>query len=162
MLSIVGWFLTTISTNNEVQYDGAPLKIAVLGDIPELQDERINFESITLEELSDNAEDIAINFNAVMITPTVFQAASDDKFVDIYKGLEIPIVFFDSAQTHKPFVYEGTTYESSFKSLKNGSHTTVYLYNPVNNREDAWFFYLEKQSDLGKLYSDVFKKIEEL
>ena len=162
-LLLIGiWILPSMLDSFEVEYDGAPLKLAVLGDIPELQNDKINFESITLEKLSENARDISANFNAVMITPEVFEEASEDKYIAAYKTLEIPIVFFDSAKTHKPFVHENLTYESAYEYLNNGSHTTVYLNNVEANKEDAWYFYLENQRDLDELYTDVFNKVEEL
>lgn len=155
-------FLPKMSANNEVKYDGAPLKIAVLGDIPELQNDKIHFKSISIKTLSEDTQNISTNFNALMITPERFDAASDDKFVNAYKGSEMPIIFFDSAYSHYPFVHEGVTYETAFDSTKNGSHSTIYLNHADIAKEDAWYFYLDNERNLNQLYTEIFEKIEEL
>ncbi|TMU83545.1 amino acid oxidase [Bacillus sp. BHET2] len=155
-------FLVACS-NEEVQYEGAPLNIAVIGDIPELKNENIHFELFSLKELNEDTSNFRSNYNAIMITPSVFEEASDDKFVKTYKGLETPIIFFDSNKRHFPFVSEGVTYETAnFDSLDNGSHTTIYINDVNTNKEDAWFFYLDDKNNVDVLYKDIFKKIEEL
>lgn len=89
------YFLLTLSacSNNEVKYDGEPLKIAVIGDIPELNNKNIHFETISLDKFSEDATQISTNFDAVMITPVIFEEASDDRFVDVYSDSEMPIIF---------------------------------------------------------------------
>ncbi|TSI02543.1 amino acid oxidase [Lysinibacillus sp. BW-2-10] len=150
-------------TNEEVTYDGVPLNIAVIGDIPELKNENIHFELFSLEKLSEDTSNIPSNFNAIMITPSAFEEASDDKFVEVYKGLETPIIFFDSNKRHFPFVNEELTYETAnFDALDNGSHTTIYINNVNINKEDAWYYYLDDENDVDVLYTDIFKKIAEL
>ncbi|SOC43657.1 amino acid oxidase [Ureibacillus acetophenoni] len=155
-------FLVACSSE-EVKYDGAPLNIAVFGDLPEVKNKNIHFELLTLETLSEDTSNIALNFNAIMITPSVFEEASDDRFVEVYKSLETPIIFFDTNKRHYPFVNESITYESAyFDVLDNGSHTTIYIADTKLNREDAWYFYLEDKKDVNVLYSEIFKKIENL
>lgn len=144
-------------------YDGAPLNIAVIGDIPEFKNENIHFELFSLEKLIEDTANIPSNFNAIMITPSVFEKASDDKLVQVYKNLEIPIIFFDSNKRHFPFVNEGLTYETAnVEDLDNGSHTTIYINDVKMNKEDAWYFYLDNKNDVDVLYKNIFKKIEEL
>ena len=89
ILSIISiFFLLTLSacSNNEVKYDGTPLKIAVIGDIPELNNEKIHFEPISLDEFSEDVVQISTNFDAVMITPVMFEEASNDRFVEVYNS----------------------------------------------------------------------------
>lgn len=155
-------FLVACS-NEEVRYDGMPLNIAVIGDIPELKNEKIHFELLSLKKLSEDTSNISKTYNAIMITPLAFEAASDDKYVEVYKGLETPIIFFNSKKRHYPFVNEGVTYETAnFDVLDNGSHTTIYIHDVKMNKEDAWFFYLNDNKDVYVLYTDIFKKVEAL
>ncbi|MEK4385808.1 amino acid oxidase [Solibacillus sp. FSL W7-1464] len=144
ILSIIFIFsLLTLSacSNNEVKYDGEPLKIAVIGDIPELNNEKIHFEPISLDEFSEDTAHSSTNFDAVMITPVMFEEASHDRFVDIYNNSKIPIIFFDSEKRNLPFTNGGTTYETArWESLNNGSHTTIYLSDRDVDREDVWYF----------------------
>ncbi|WP_231630223.1 hypothetical protein [Lysinibacillus sp. ZYM-1] len=80
-------------SNDDVKYDGVPLKIAVAGDIPEINNEKIHFESISLDEFREDALHISTNFDAVMITPVMFEEASEDRLVKVYNNSKMPIIF---------------------------------------------------------------------
>ena len=166
ILSIIFiFFLLTLNacSNNEIKYDGEPLKIAVIGDIPELNNEKIHFEPISLDEFGEDTVHISINFDAVMITPVMFEEASNDRFVEVYNNSKIPIIFFDSEKRNLPFTNEGTTYETArWESLNNGSHTTIYLSDIDADREDVWYFYLKNEKELDSLYKEIFQMIEKL
>ena len=159
--------LVSCSNQQKMNYDGAPLKIAVIGDIPDVNNEKITFEEITLEKLSEKKLEAANTWNAVMVTPSMFEKASDDRYIEAYNNSELPVIFFDSPKRHLPFVNEDVTYKTAhWKSMDNGSHTTIYLYSYLADseeiKEDAWYFYLKDEKKINKLYADVFKKIEEL
>ena len=166
ILSIISiFFLLTLSacSNDEIKYDGEPLKIAVIGDIPELNNKKVHFESISLDEFSEDTVNISTNFNAVMITPVIFEEASNDRFVEVYSNSKIPIIFFDSKIRHLPFTNGGLTYETArWESLNNGSHTTIYLSDIDVHREEAWYFQLKDEKELDVLYKDIFEKVETL
>lgn len=150
-------------SNKVVLPEGASLNIAIVGEIPNVHNDKIQFESFSMEEISQDLSKISQNYDAVMITSTVFEEASDDKYIDMYKSLEIPTVFFDSSKRHFPFLTTNTTYNSSsFDSLDNGSHSTIYLYDTNNDEENTWSFYLNKDKNIDILYSDLFNKIDEL
>lgn len=149
--------------NNEVRYDGKLLNIAVIGESPELENEKIHFEQLSLEQFRGDTSNVAEKFDAIMVTPESFEAASDDTYIESYQASEMPIIFFNSNKRHLPFVRGGLTFETAdFDALDNGSHTTMYLYNLSENKEDAWFFYLDNQKDLNELYTEVFQKVEAL
>ncbi|MFJ7734681.1 amino acid oxidase [Lysinibacillus sp. NPDC097231] len=163
ILFIVSLLLLVACSNDEVKYGGAPLKIAVIGDIPELINEKIHFEPISLDEFSEDTLHISTNFDAVMITPVMFEEASDDRFIKVYKNSKMPIIFFDSTKRHFPFTRDGLTYETPhWEELNNGSHTTIYLSDNDANREEAWYFYLKDEKELDILYKEIFQKIETL
>ena len=166
ILSIISiLFLLTLSacSNDEVKYDGEPLKIAVIGDIPELNNEKIHFEPISLDEFGEDTAHISTNFDAVMITPVMFEEASNDKFVEVYNNSKIPIIFFDSPKRHFPFTRAGATYETAhWESLNDGSHTTIYLSDIGANREEAWYFQLKDEKELDVFYKAIFEKVEML
>lgn len=167
LILIMSLLLLCSCSNQEMNYDGAPLKIAVIGDIPEMNNGKITFEAITLEEFSKKVLKAASLWNAVMITPSMFEKASDDRYIDVYNNSNVPVIFFDSPKSYYPFVNTDVTYTTAhWDSLKNGSHTTIYLHSNLNdseeNKEDAWYFYLEDEKNINQLYEEVFKKIEEL
>ncbi|MGE7908243.1 amino acid oxidase [Lysinibacillus xylanilyticus] len=163
ILLILSLLFLVACSNDEAKYDGAPLKIAVVGEIPKLKNEKIHFEPISLNEFSEDTLHITSNFDAVMITPMMFEEASEDRFVKVYNNSKIPIIFFDSTKRHFPFTREGLTYETAhWESLNNGSHTTIYLSDVDANKEDAWYFYLKDEKELDTLYKEIFQKIETL
>ncbi|AJD89546.1 amino acid oxidase [Jeotgalibacillus malaysiensis] len=163
IVSLWSLFLLGACSNEEVKYDGAFLRIAVVGDIPELISEKIYFESISLSEFSEKKMENSTDFDAVMITPVMFEKASNDDLVQVYNSSELPFIFFDSTKRHFPFIREGVTYETAdWGSLDNGSHTTIYLSNVDGSREDAWHFYLKDEKELNKLYKEIFQKVETL
>lgn len=147
----------------EVQYDGSLLRIGVVGEIPDVKSEKVMFEKVSLDSLLQDVSSISSSFEAIMITPTMFEVASDDKYIDIYTSSKTPIIFFDSEKRNLPFTNERTTYDKArWDSLKNGSHTSIYLNNEEVNKEDAWYFYLKEDNNLDNLYKQIFEKIEEL
>ncbi|MEK4425528.1 amino acid oxidase [Solibacillus sp. FSL K6-1523] len=155
--------LLVACSHNEVSYDGAHLKIAVIGNIPEFNNEKIHFESILLDEFNEATLRASTNFDAVMITTVIFEEASNDQFVEAYENSEMPIIFFDSPKRHYPFTRGGITYGTAhWESLNNGSHTTIYLYDVDTNREDAWFFYLKNEKEFDLLYKEIFQRVEML
>lgn len=163
ILLLVGLLLLAACSNNEVKYEGAPLNIAVIGDIPEYHNEKIHFESMSLDEFSEETGQISTNFDAVMITPVVFEEASNDRFVEVYDRSTIPIIFFDSEKRNLPFTNGGLTYETAhWESLNNGSHTTIYLSDIGANRETVWYFYLQDEKEMDNLYKEIFEMVETL
>ena len=146
----------------QVEYEGAPLHIAVLGDALEVDNENIHFEEISIDGFTKDVFDPS-TFDAVMITPSMFNEASDDRFVDLYRASTIPVVFFDSEKRHIPFTNDGLTYGTAhMDSLINGSHTTIYLHDTSASRDDAWYFYLEKEAEMDVLYKSIFEHIANL
>lgn len=70
---------------------------------------------------------------------------------------------FTTKSFKRPQYKEGLTYETThWKSLNNGSHTTIYISDIDANRKDAWYFYLKDEKELDILYKEIFQKIETL
>lgn len=166
-LLIISLLLLVSCSNQDVNYEGAPLNIAVIGDVPEMNNEKIKFKTITLEEFNEKDLEATSVLDAVMITPSMFEKASEDSFIEVYNNSKLPIIFLDSSKRHIPFVNEDITYQTApSKSLNNDSHTTIYLNSYLadseESKEDVWYFYLKDAKKINKLYEEVFKKIEEL
>lgn len=160
MLSLV--ILAACSQKN-VSYEGTPLKIAVIGEIPEYENDRVTFEEISLEKFKEDSVHIAKKYNAVMITPLAFDKASKDTYSAVYHKANMPIIFFDSKKRHYPFVEKGMSYASaSSDSFNDGSHTTIYASDAKTGGEDIWSFPLENDDELPALYTSIFEKIEGL
>lgn len=167
LLLFMSVLLLAACSDRPVNYDGAPLKIAVIGEVPDLYSDKVSFEQIELEEFSGIDLESSSEFDAVMVTPSEFEGASDDRFADVYRNSKIPVIFFNSPKRHFPFVNEEVTYETAhWEVLNNGSHTTVYLHtflpDSMESKEDAWYFYLKDEKMLNELYREILQKIEEL
>lgn len=166
MLSVVcimGLFILSACSNENVRYEGAALKIAVIGDIPDIHSEKVDFKQVPLETLRDDSEKISKQFDGVLITPSMFEKASNDSLIAVYQNLEIPIVFFDSEKRHLPFLNDGITYETADSAaLQNGAHTTVYMPHLNENSEDVWYFYLNNEQTVDSLYKEIFEKVATL
>lgn len=167
LLFVIGILLLTACSNQGVSDEGDALKIAVIGEKPEMKKELHTYEQVKLEEFNTLDLSMTSEFDAVLVTPSMFGAASDDQYVEVYKNSNVPIIFFDSPKRHFPFVNDQITYETAhWESLNNGSHTTIYLNTSVADtdeiKEDAWYFYLENEKSLNKLYEEVLRKVREL
>lgn len=166
MLSVVcimGLFILSACSNENVHYEGASLRIAVIGDIPDIHSEKVYFNQVTLETLRDDSKKMSKQFDGVLITPSMFEEASNDSLIAVYQDLEIPIVFFDSEKRHLPFLNDGITYETADSAaLENGAHTTVYMPHLNQNSEDVWYFYLNNDKNVNSLYKEIFEKVAAL
>ena len=155
-------------SNDEVQYqnyNGAPLKIAIVGDIPTVNTDKIEFETIPIEVVKEDISRISNDFDALFIMPVAFTEASKDQYVQMYKDLTIPTIFMNSEKRHFPFVNEGMDYETA-PELDYPNYATAYLYTGgEENREDIWHFKLfnDKINDnnIQATYVEIFNMIQE-
>lgn len=136
------------------------LEIAVVGEVPAINKAQIHLTAVvSIEEARDNAE----LFDAIMITPDVFDIASEDEYIEVYKNSGVPIIFFDSEKRHFPFVTEDMSYETAeWEAFDNKSHTTMFLYDAEKNIEDVWYFYLKDVSEHDQLFTDIARTISSL
>lgn len=174
ILFVLLFYMTGCENNQKliIPYEGQKLHIAIIGEIPEIQNKYITFEAISLDDLNKEVKYLSNEFDAIMITPNMFVDASQDKYSEAYYNVELPIVFWNSSKAHYPFVKNKINYlnenEVSLNhsnvphSMDNQSHSTLFLYDIETSREDAWFFNLDNNNDLKKIYTEVFNKIEEL
>lgn len=137
--------LLSACSNNE--YDGAPLTIAVIGDVPNIDNEHITFVVSSLDEWSNEAD-------AVMITESAFEEASDDDYIDTYKTSDVPIIFFNSPERHFPFVKEGNV---SSDALIDGSHSTIYYFDKATETEHASYFSVTDGEEA--MYTELFEYV---
>lgn len=163
VVCIMGLFILSACSNENVRYEGASLSIAVIGDIPDIHSEQLDFKQVPLETFKDDSKKISKQFDGVLITPSMFEKASNDSLIAVYQDLEIPIVFFDSEKRHLPFLNDGITYETADSTtLQNGAHTTVYMPHLNQNSGDVWYFYLNNDKNVDNLYKEIFEKVATL
>lgn len=153
------------TTNNEI-YKGQSLTIAVIGDIPEVREENINFEAVSLEEISQKTEAISNKFDAVFIMSEVFSEADENRYIATYKDLTIPIFFIETTKAHLPFVTENVIYETA-PEISEDLYAAGYQYSELKEgpREDTWRYFLnddvKTSLKIKDVYSNIFKTIDE-
>lgn len=165
--------LSACTDNSSVRdvYDGKSLNIGYLGDKPDFEVEDVKFEEIQINEIDpnkykENAKYLSEEYDALWVTPSMFDELSDDQYATFFRELNIPTAFIDSNKRHYPFVTKDLSYDTSF-DLDNGSHSTLYLnYGGVDDREEAWFFYLNNSNgnkkDLKEVYKEILYQIEDI
>lgn len=153
----------TKTMNSEI-YQGQELIIAVVGDLPEIREENIDFESVSLEEISTNIEQISNKFDALFIMSEFFSIADDDKYINTYQDLTIPTFFIGTTKAHLPFVTEHIRYETA-PEVSEELYAAGYLYYDLENgpKVDTWRYYLNQDVKTSKeVFTIIFKTIDEL
>ena len=142
----------------EEKYIGRELRIAVLGEIPNIREEQIKFEKVDFENIENISS--SENYDAIFVMKENLNEASKDKYKDIYSNSKATFFFIDSEKGKIPFMIKGVSYEEAEKietfsyivSLeKNGSSTGFGLYNDEKT-----------QKNIEDCYSTAFKYISEL
>ena len=142
-------------------YDGTPLKIAVVGDEPKIKEnELITFTQINFGDLQDiNSND----YDAVFIMKEFLKKASESKYAELYKTTNLPFFFIQSEKLTYAFTNEDSSYEKA-RRLSNLEYAVGYY-----SKEDGhlgWKYGLyndqESQKNILDVFSRIFKTIEEL
>lgn len=70
-------------------YEGEPLKIAVLGELPKSKFDNITFESAELEYLVKNTK----GYDAYFVTDQYFEELATDQWTTVFKNIQVPVFF---------------------------------------------------------------------
>ncbi|WP_203363755.1 hypothetical protein [Bacillus sp. REN10] len=163
-------FVLAGCNKNEIQseiYKGQDLAIGVVGEIPEVREKNIDFEALSLKEISANTKEVSDKFDSVFIMPEQFAEADDDQYVATYKALKIPTFFFESKKAHLPFVHEDVTYETA-PNMEETAYAVGYLYSGEEEeyKDDVWRYFLyngvKNKVNIQDVYTNIFKTIEEV
>jgi hypothetical protein len=104
-------------------YEGKALRIAVVGEPPEVKEEQVRFTEISFDELTNKELE---SYDAVFITEENLPKAAESKYANIYLDSTIPF-FFISANNHIPFTIEETEYDESWKWTPGQSYAAGVL-----------------------------------
>lgn len=110
--TLSGCGLSTAQRNPIELYNGRPLHIAVIGELPEVEREQVKFKSISFQELA-NTNSTSSSFDAVWIMNSQFDTADQERYVEVYTALNIPIFFIGTKKSYLPFVFEDMTYDDA-------------------------------------------------
>ncbi|WP_079479022.1 hypothetical protein [Halobacillus salinus] len=142
-------------------YEGHSLKIAVVGEAPEVAEDQVEFREVSFEELPSMDSN---SYDAVFITEDNLTEASESQYADLYSDSPIPF-FFIGAKSHIPFTAEDAVYDDSWKWEPGNSYAVGIKRNQEDGSSKNWGFGLsneEKSKEhIADVYSRIFKIIEE-
>ncbi|WP_283153688.1 hypothetical protein [Guptibacillus hwajinpoensis] len=168
VLTLMLFLLSACQTNNvkEAPYEGVPLKIAVVGEQPNVREEQINFNELSLSELHNSN---SRKYDAVFIMEDHLSDASNSKYVEMYKNKKVPFFFVGSLANTIPFqeLENPVSYEEEAEKI-NGTQNFIsgMLYEGEEKGYSGWkFAYPIKNSEVQRdnvkgIYSEVFNVVE--
>jgi hypothetical protein len=168
MLTLTLFLLSACKTNNVIDepYEGVPLKIAIVGEVPKVREEQINFNKFSLDELQNINAGM---YDAVFIMEDHLPAASNQNYVDIYKEKKVPFFFVGSKADTIPFqdLENPVSYEEEVKKVNDTQNfISGILYDGEEKGYRGWEFSYpiknskEQRDHVEGVYSEVFKVIE--
>lgn len=143
-------------------YEGHLLRIAVIGERPEVKEEQVEFTEVSFDEIA--TEELKF-YDAVFIREDKLSEASESLYTDIYLNSTIPF-FFIGTDNFLPF----TENELEYDKTSNWTAGTSYAVGILTSQEDDTFkkweygLYNDEKSDehIEEMYSRIFTTIDEL
>ncbi|MFD1777210.1 hypothetical protein ACFSFW_00770 [Fredinandcohnia salidurans] len=161
MLLILIFVLSACTQDPELElYEGKALSIAVVGELPKVEEEQVRFNEISFDELA--SEELG-TYDAVFITEENLPKAAESQYADVYLNSTIPF-FFIGTDNFVPFTEKDLEYDKT--SYWDGSYAVGVLTSQEDESLKTWGFglYNDKKTDehIKDVYSRIFKTIEEL
>ena len=164
MLSALLYLLgiTACSSNPNFKiYEGRPLNIAVIGEIPEVKEDQISFEKVEFDYLF--IEDFK-KYDAVFITKENLSKASESQYTDIYLNSNLPFFFIEATKSYRSFIEEDLTYEDDLDLKEISNHYAIGFLSSKESEDKYWYYglYNDKESpeNIKEMFSRIFSTIE--
>lgn len=159
ILLILIFALTACTQSPDFEfYEGNPLKIAVVGEPPEVNEEQVIFTEVSFDKMA--SEELR-SYDAVFIRENNLSVAAESQFADVYLNSTIPF-FFIGTDNYIPFIEKDLEYNKNSKWTAGTSYTVGVLLSQSKNWE--YGLYNDKKTDehIKEMYSRIFKTIDEL
>ena len=146
-------------------YDGEPLIIGVIGEVPNIDEHQITFNILTFKDLLQG--DLENLYDAILIDKDNLIEASQNDYSEVYTNSNIPFLFVESSKNHLPFIDSEKDYnDEAFKEMEDNL-TYITLYSNRGELEDEYVgysLYNDEMTETNKkeVYSRAFKTIETL
>lgn len=114
-------------------YDGDDLHIGVIGSLPDIHNQNVQFSLTDESALKDEDH----NFDALFITCEHFQHLSAPSWASVYDEIETPVFFINANQPLTVFQEEEFLYNNENFSVD--SHTTGFV-NTDEEKQITWNF----------------------
>ncbi|WP_345240751.1 hypothetical protein [Pontibacillus salipaludis] len=170
VLIVVTLLFLVACQSNEVfvkPYEGESLRLAVVGEVPEVREEQVTFTSLSLDEVVELRPH---EYNAVLIKEGYLAEAAEQKYVDMYKEKDVPFFFVKSKALAIPFqdIENLVSYEEQATRVDDTGHYISGLYYVGKEQGyKSWEFSYTieddeyKRDDVEGVYSQLFQVIEE-
>ncbi|MGN7386989.1 hypothetical protein [Sporosarcina sp. SAFN-015] len=143
-------------------YQGRSLKIAVVGEVPKVKEEHVEFVEIPINEM--NSEELNA-YDAVFIRENNLLEASESQYTDIYLQSSIPF-FFIGASNPIPFTVKDVEYDETWEWTAGTGYAVGVLVSQEEDTERHWRYGLyndeKTEEHLKQMYSLIFNTISEL
>ncbi|MBN8202185.1 hypothetical protein JI665_16985 [Bacillus sp. NTK034] len=143
-------------------YEGRTLRIAIIGEPPEVNAEQVKFNEISFDELTN--EELS-SYDAVIMSEKNLPKAAEPNYAETYSDSSIPF-FFISASSHIPFTVKDTEYNDSWKWEAGKSYAVGVLKSKKKDAFHSWGYglYNDELTDesIRDVYARIFKTIDEL
>lgn len=153
---------------DEEIYNGRELNIGVIGKIPTVREQNINFEQTSFTELSKHH---SVDYDAVFIMEDYLSEAATSSNIRLYQELKIPFFFVGSKALNIPFIEHNSelSYEDYVQQINDEqTYISGILYVDETEGYKGWTFdYAVKNNqfmheNLEEIYSNVFRVVEDI
>jgi hypothetical protein len=143
-------------------YEGKSIRIAVVGEPPEVQEEQVRFTEISFVEMTGEK---LKSYDAVFIMDNNLFEAAENQYADVYLDSSIPF-FFMGTDNYVPFTEKDLEYNKSWNWSAGSSYAVGVLPSQEDNTLKYWEYglYNDEKTDehIKDVYSRIFKTIDEL
>jgi hypothetical protein len=157
---LIVFLLTACSSALDVKYEGRPLTIGVIGTIPPIENDLIEWKTYSLETMVTNDT----NVDGWIVTEEWFEEASEPTYASQFQQLTKPIFFIGIAPYHYSiFLEEQTTLENGYKN-EHLPYIQGFVWLPDGTRKDMGVRlneYMSEQNALEEMYEGVITLISQ-
>lgn len=155
--------LSACSPNPDFElYEGKSLRIAVVGEPPDVEEEQVWFDEVSFDEITSDAIG---SYDAVFITEENLIKAAESQYAEVYLNSTIPF-FFISAKSHIPFTVKDTEYDDTWNWTSGNNYAVGVLTSHEDDALKSWGYglYNDEKTDehIENVYSRIFKSIDDL
>jgi hypothetical protein len=163
LLILILFVLSACTPSSDFElYEGNPLRIAVVGEPPEVKEEQVRFTEISFNEMT--SEELK-SYDAVFITENNLFEAAESQYADVYLDSTIPF-FFMGTDTYVPFTEKDMDYDKTWNWTAGISYAVGVLTTQENDTLKNWGYglYNDEKTDehIKDVNSRIFKTIDEL
>lgn len=143
-------------------YEGKSLDIAVVGEPPEVKEDRVSFTEISFDEMI--SEELT-SYDAVIIREINLSKAAEDQFADVYSVSNIPF-YFIGTDNFVPFTEKDLEYDNTLEWTAGLSYAVGVFISEEDDTLKHWGFGLhndiKNDEHLKAMYSRIFMSIDEI